>query len=255
MSKQFINGLVSVIMPVYNAERFVKQAIMSILSQTYKEVEIIIVDDCSIDKSFDIIKELMAENKNIFYYKNEKNLGPAVARNKAIELSKGRFLAFLDSDDIWQEEKIEKQLEMMKQKNAAFSYTAIETINEMGNTIKLKKNIKQVVDYNYILKNTIIPCSTVIVDRNLLGDFRMPLIRAGQDYATWLLLLRKGIKAYGLNEALVKYRKVPGSVSSNKFQSLKKVWRIYRELENINFFKSLYFSLCFAVNAVKKHYS
>lgn len=254
MKKSFVDNLVSVVIPVYNSERFLVDTIESVLSQTYKNIEIIIVDDCSKDNSFKIINSYMARNGNIKYHRFDENSGPAIARNKALELAKGRYIAFLDSDDIWNEKKIEKQIELMKNNNAAICYTAIEMIDEEGKLIKSKRNVNEIVDYKYILKNTMIACSSVVVDRYLTGDFRMPLIRAGQDYATWLLLMRDGTKAYGINEALVKYRRVRGSISSNKWKSLKKVWNIYTKCENIDPIRATYYSIFFVFNALKKYY-
>lgn len=253
MHNNFIDDLVSVIIPVYNSQRFIATTIESALAQTYQNTEIIIIDDCSTDNSYQIINSYISDSR-VNYLKMRENSGAAVARNKAIGHAKGRYIAFLDSDDVWNKEKTEKQMTMMKQNNAAISYTAIEIIDDEGKTIKSKIGVRESVDYNYILKNTMIACSSVLIDRYVSGDFRMPLIRAGQDYATWLMLMRTGIKAYGLNEALVKYRRVNGSVSSNKWKSLSKVWGIYRKYEKMNAFKAAYYSSCFALNAFKKYY-
>lgn len=254
MKDNYINGLVSVIMPVYNAEQFISETLESILNQTYKNLEVIIVDDCSIDRSFQKIKPYIIANRKIRYHKLDKNSGAAVARNIALKFAKGRYVAFIDSDDLWLINKTEKQLTLMKNKNAAFSFTAIEMIDEEGKFIKSKRKIKKVVDYNILLKNTTIACSSVIIDRYITGDFQMPLMRSFQDYATWLMLLRRGIIAYGLDEVLVKYRKRRGSLSSNKLESLKKIWRIYTQYENISIYKAAYFLMNFVFNAAKKHY-
>lgn len=253
MKREYIDALVSVITPVYNAEKFIKKSLEAVLLQTYKKIEIILVDDCSKDSSAEIIKEYCSSHSGIVYYLQEKNMGAGAARNKALELAKGRYVAFLDSDDIWRPEKIEKQIELMKKTNALMSYTAIEMIDENGKLIKTKRNVKESCGYKYLLHNTMIPTSSVIVDRTQAGDFRMSLRRGGQDYATWLMLLRNGAKAEGINEALVQYRVSAGSLSSNKLKSIKQVWEIQTSDEGINAISAGFNVICFAINALKKY--
>lgn len=142
----------------------------------------------------------------------------------------------------------------MKEKKSPFSYAAIEMMDEEGKTIKGKRNLKETCDYKYLLHNTIIATSSVIVDRSMLGDFRMPLRRGGQDYATWLSLLRNGAVACGINETLVRYRVGSNSLSSNKFKSIKQVWEIQTQDEHINKIAAAFHVGCFGFNAVKKYY-
>lgn len=253
MRRQFIDDLISVIIPVYNSEKYIKQTLDSILEQTYGRFEIVIVDDCSNDSTEEIIKSYMKEYMEIVYYRQEKNMGAGVARNKALEIAKGRYVAFLDSDDIWQAEKTAKQMKLIKHKNSAFCFTAIEMIDENNSIIKEKRKIKNKVDYKFLLRNTMIPTSSVIIDRKILGDFRMSNRRGGQDYATWLKLLRHGTIAYGIDEALVKYRVGNNSLSSNKFKSIKQVWEIQTQNEKINKISAGYNVVCFAFNALKKY--
>jgi teichuronic acid biosynthesis glycosyltransferase TuaG len=243
-----------VVIPVYNSEKHLNKTLESVLNQTYQSIEIVLVDDCSKDNSQQIINEYKKSHNNITYYRLEQNSGAAVARNKALELAKGRFIAFLDSDDIWYPKKLQQQLVLMKQKNAAICYTAIEMIDESDELIKGKRNVLQEVDYKFLLKNTMLATSTIVVDRNLTGYFKMPLIRSGQDYATWLLLMRNGTVAFGINEVLVKYRKSSNSLSANKFDSIKQVWNIQKNNEGINIINATYNSICFALNAFIKHF-
>lgn len=253
MQREYIDDLVSVITPIYNAERFIKGTLNSILAQTFKNIEIVLVDDCSKDASAAIIKEYCNKYPNIVYHLQEHNMGAGVARNTALELARGRYVAFLDSDDIWKPEKVEKQIELMRKYNSLMSYTAIEMIDEKGKIIKPKRAVKESCDYKYLLHNTMIPTSSVIVDRVLAGDFRMHLRRGGQDYATWLKLLRGGANAKGINEALVQYRVSSGSLSSNKFKSIKQVWEIQTRDESINKIYATFNVVCFAFNALKKY--
>lgn len=254
MDKQFIEERVSVITPIYNAEKYLRKTLDSILAQTYKDIEIVLVDDCSSDNSANIIKEYMQKHSEIVYFLQEINQGAGAARNKALELATGQYVAFLDSDDIWLPDKVDRQITLMKKMSCPFSYTAIEMINEEDKLLKDKRNIKEICDYKYLLHNTIIATSSVIIDRTILGDFRMPLRRGGQDYATWLMLLRNGCIARGINETLVKYRISSNSLSSNKFKSIKQVWEIQTQDENINKILAAYHIGCFTFNAVKKYF-
>lgn len=253
MERMYVEGLVSVIMPVYNAEKYLATTLESILGQDYKEIEIVLVDDCSKDSSAEIIAEFCKTHSEIVYFVQEENMGAGAARNKALELARGQYVAFLDSDDIWLPNKISIQIELMKLNNSPFSYTAIEMINEKGETIKGKHNIKETCDYRYLLRNTIIATSSVLIDRTVFGDFRMSLRRGGQDYATWLKLLRGGVVAHGINEVFVKYRVASGSLSSNKFKSIKQVWEIQTMDEGISKLRAAFNVLCFCINAVKKY--
>nr|WP_317365530.1 glycosyltransferase [uncultured Blautia sp.] len=254
MEREYVNDMVSVITPVYNAGRYLERMLDSVLSQTYKNIEIVLVDDCSSDNSESIIKKYQENNDKIIYFKQPKNLGAGHARNKALELSRGRYVAFLDSDDVWMPKKIELQLALMAEKNTPFSYAAIEMIDENDNVIKTKRNIKEQCTYKYLLHNTIIATSSVIVDRKVLGDFRMHLRRGGQDYATWLRLLRTGAIARGINETLVRYRISEGSLSSNKFKSIQQVWEIQTQDEHINVVCAMFNVMCFVFNALKKYF-
>lgn len=254
MERTYVEDRVSVITPIYNAERFLEKTLNSILAQTYKNLEIIFVDDCSTDDSGSYIQEMQKEHPEIVYFKQLTNQGAGAARNKALELASGQYVAFLDSDDIWMPEKIEKQIDLMKKTGTPFSYTAIEMINESDELVKGKRNLVESCNYQYLLHNTIIATSSVVIDRNQLGDFRMPLRRGGQDYATWLKLLRGNVVARGINEALVRYRISNHSLSSNKFKSIKQVWEIQTQDEGINKVAAAFHVGCFAFNAFKKYF-
>lgn len=254
MRRQYVEGRVSVITPVYNVEKYIDKTLESVFTQTYKDIEIVLLDDCSKDKSAQIIAKYKESHPEIIYFRQPQNMGAGAARNKALELASGQYVAFLDSDDLWLPEKTERQIKLMKEKCSPFSYAAIEMIDEHGKTIKGKRNLKESCDYKYLLHNTIIATSSVIVDRTVLGDFRMPLRRGGQDYATWLSLLRDGAVAYGINETLVRYRVSSHSLSSNKFKSVKQVWEIQTQDEEINKVAAAFHVGCFAFNAAKKYF-
>ena len=238
MERQYVKDRVSVITPVYNVERYIEATLESVFAQTYKDIEIVLVDDCSKDRSAELIAKYKKNHSEIVYFLQPKNMGAGAARNKALELASGQYVAFLDSDDLWMPEKTKKQIALMKRKESPFSYTAIEMIDQKGKTIKSKRKLKE----------------SVIIDRTVLGDFRMPLRRGGQDYATWLSLLRNGTVAYGINEGLVKYRVGSNSLSSNKFKSIKQVWEIQTQDEHINKIFAAFHVGCFAFNAAKKYF-
>lgn len=246
-------GLVSVITPVYNVEKFIEKTIKSVLAQTYKKVEILLIDDCSTDNSAMIMKKISESNSKIKYFKLEKNSGAAVARNKGIEMAAGQYIAFLDSDDLWKPDKLEKELQLLKRTGGDFAFTAIEMIDESGALVKGKRKIKDKVDYNFLLTNTMIATSSVLLDISKIGKFQMPLIRSGQDYATWLMLLRDGRIAYGIDEALTQYRRTEGSLSSKKTKNWKKVWNIQVSREGIKPIKAYFHCALYIYNAVKKY--
>ena len=254
MGKQRIEGLVSIITPVYNAGKVIERTISSVMSQTYQNWEMILVDDCAIDNSAEIIQRIAATEHRIKYYKLEQNSGAAVARNKAIEVANGQYMAFLDADDYWLEDRLERELALMKEKNCAFVYAATQMIDENDQSIGDYTPVPEWTDYKHLLKRTVIATSTVLLDMNKIGEFSMPLRRSGQDYATWLILLRRVDRAYGINEPLVLYRISPKSLSSNKFKSIKQVYGIQTTDEGLNPIYAAYNTLCFCLYAFKKHF-
>lgn len=245
--------IVSIITPVYNSEKLIEKTINSVRNQSYTQFEMILVDDCSIDNSREIIEKIAEIDHRIRYIRLNQNSGAAVARNTGIKAAEGRYIAFLDSDDIWKKEKLTRQINFMEKNNVAFTYTAFETITEDGDLIQDKVNVPKKLNYTQLLKNTAIACSTVIVDRSSIGDFQMPSVRKGQDTATWLMLLRESVSyAYGINEVLSSYRKVTGSISDDKLSALKRTWNTYRNIEKLPFIKATYYFSWYVYNAIKK---
>lgn len=250
---EYNNNVISVIIPAYNAEKYIGQTLESVLAQNCDELEILVIDDCSKDGTLEIVKKYSEQYPQIKVIELTVNSGVAVARNTAIERATGRYIAFMDSDDLWERNKISAQIKLMQDKDATMSFTAIDMIDDGGNCVKGKRKIKTVVDYKVLLHNTVIPTSSVVIDREKSGDFRMPLLRSGQDYATWLMLLRNGVKAYGIDEALVHYRVGHKSLSSNKLKSIKQVYTIQTQQEKICKISAAYNTVCFAFNALKKY--
>ena len=242
---------VSVITPVYNAEKYLSETIESVLKQTYKSFEYLLIDDCSTDNSASIIKEFEEKDSRVRYIKLTENSGAAVARNRGLEEAKGRYIAFVDSDDKWYPEKLERQLDFMENYHKAFTYTNYEHITEEGEVLSSPK-LPEKLNYSDLLKNTAIACSTVVIDRQIIGDFRMPLVRKGQDTATWLQILRNHDYAYLVDEILNQYRGREGSLSSNKIGALKRTWNTYRNLEKLPLHKAIYYFSFYVWNAIKR---
>ena len=246
--------LVSIITPVYNCEQLIEQTIKSVQNQTYKNWEMILVDDCTPDNSAEIVKKYASEDSRLKYYKLEENSGAAVARNKALSEAKGRFIAYLDADDLWKPEKIEKQVQFMIKNNYAFSCTDYEKIDETGKSLNKIIKIPTRVNYNLFLRNTIIQTVGVMVDTKLTGKevLVMPNIRRIQDAATWCQILKAGYDCYEVPENLSYYRVVSNSLSSNKFKAVKMNWYWYRKIEKLPLWKTCYCFIGYAFNAVKK---
>lgn len=243
--------MVSVITPVYNAEDFLSETIESVIKQTYKNFEYLLIDDCSTDNSAVIVKDYAEEDERIQYLRLEENSGAAVARNMGLEQAQGQFIAFVDSDDIWYPEKLETQLAFMKEYNEAFTYTKYEHITEEGQ-VESAPEFPKKLDYSGLLKNTAIACSTVVIDRQVIGDFRMPLVRKGQDTATWLRILRNHDYAYLVDDVLNQYRGREGSLSSDKIGALKRTWNTYRNIEKLPLHKAIYYFIFYIGNAIKR---
>lgn len=244
-------GLVSVITPVYNAERFIGDTINSVQSQTYTDWELLLVNDCSSDQSVSIIETYCQNDPRIRLITLDENSGAAVARNTGLAAANGQYIAFIDSDDCWTETKLADQLDFMNTNNSVFSYTNFALVNEAGETLKESVQLPARLSYSGLLKNTAIACSTVIIDRSVVGDFTMPLVRKGQDTATWLKLMReRNIVADGLDKVLNHYRQVEGSISSDRIGALKRTWHTYRRLEKLPLYKAVYYFGHYVLQAV-----
>lgn len=233
-------GLVSVITPTYNCGQFIGETIESIQKQTYQNWEMIIVDDCSTDNTKEIVEEYIRKDDRIQYHCLETNSGAAVARTRAMQIADGEYMAFADSDDLWTEDKLEKQLEFMKKGSYAFSCTAYEQIDEDGKS--LNKIIKTVpkTDYNRLLLDCPVGNSTVMYNVKKMGKFEVPNIRKRNDDALWLQMLKKEKYIMGMPDVLMKYRIRKNSISSNKLKVIKYHWILYREIEHLGIFRSLF---------------
>ena len=245
-------GLVSIIMPNYNSEKYVEATIKSVLAQTYQNWELIFVDDRSTDKSLDIVRSFGDDRIKIF--QNEVNSGAAITRNKAIEEAKGRWIAFLDSDDLWVTEKLEKQIMYMHDCEICFSYTDYHVIDESNKVITTFRPHLDVCTYEDILKHNHIGCLTAIYDSDKLGKVFMPVDAIKrEDFACWLSILKNGVQAYCLHECLAQYKVHSNSVSSNKLKMMKYQWQVYRKVEKLPVFRSINYLAYWTVMGVLKY--
>lgn len=241
--------LVSIIMPAYNAEKYISQAIQSVIEQTYKKWELIIIDDCSSDNTLNIVKLYAKKDERIKYTKQSSNYGAAKARNIGIEMSKGDYIAFLDSDDLWRKEKLEKQITFMKENNLTFTCTYYDKIDENSNSLNIVVKYKKEAVYNELLKSS--PGnSTVIYNSKKLGKIYARDIKRRNDYVLWLDVIKRSKGIWCLDEVLGSHRIREGSISSKKLKLVKYHWYIYREFENINVFKSIYLVMYWCLKGI-----
>jgi teichuronic acid biosynthesis glycosyltransferase TuaG len=247
-----LEGLVSIVMPAYNAERHLRASIDSVIAQGYASWELLVADDCSTDRSLQIAQEYAARDARVKPLPLERNSGPAMARDAAIHAARGRYVAFLDSDDQWLPGKLERQLEFMRRQDAALSFTGFRRISADGARVGRVIRVPARLSYRELLGNTAIATSTAIVDRALSGPIRM-VKTYYDDFALWLEITRRGFTAHGLDEDLMRYRVVGGSVSRHKGRSALMVWRTYREVERLNLAAASWAFARYAVNAVRKY--
>ena len=233
--------LISIITPTYNCAQFIGETIKSVINQTYTNWEMIIVDDASNDNTEEVVKSI--KDERIKYIRLKENSGAATARNIAMENASGKFMAFLDSDDIWIKDKLEKQVKFMIDNNYNFTCTAYEKMNEKGDSLNKVFKPKKKADYNRILLDCPVGNSTVMYNVSNLGKFQVPNIRKRNDDALWLQILKKEKFIEGMPDILMKYRIRNNSISSNKLSLVKYHWYLYRKIEHLSVIRSV-FHIC-----------
>lgn len=245
------NSLVSIIMPTYNCDKFIIKAINSVINQTYKNWELIVVDDYSMDKTYDILQNYIDKDNRIKYFKLYKNSGAAIARNKAIEVATGKYIAFLDSDDIWIPEKLSKQIKYMEENQYNFTCTSFRRINENEEALRNNSYALDIYDYDTILKR----CpgnSTIVYNAEKLGKFKIPDIKKRNDYVMWLQIIKKEKYLYGIKEVLTNYRVREGSLSKDKRSLIPYNWKVYREIEKLSLLKASYLIIYLIITTIFK---
>lgn len=247
-----VNEKISIILPVYNSENYLESCINSVINQTYENWELFIIDDCSTDSSSNIYNSYSSRYSNIHILKQKTNAGAGSSRNLGLKSATGKFIAFIDSDDIWDINKLLNQIKFMNENNCAISYHSYRLIDMNGNS-KFKIIIApQSINYFSYLKNTIIGLSTAMINIEMTGPIEFSLYRTRQDTLLWLSLLKQGYSALGMNDVYSSYRVRNNSISSNKFLAAKKVWELYYINQKLGFFRSTYFFFFYALNAIKK---
>ena len=251
--EQKTQPICSIVLPVYNSAQYLNQAITSVLQQTMPDFELLAIDDCSTDDSLQHLHQWAAHDKRIQVITNAQNMGVADVRNKGIQLAKGRYIAFLDSDDSWQPDKLGQQLDWMAQYDCDFCCTAYDMVDEQGKFIKTRMLNKQQIKLADLLKENYICCSSVMLRSEIAKANAMDGHYAHEDYVYWLKLLQNGAKGCVLDKCLTKYRVLQTSRSANKGRAAQGRWEVYRRYLGYGVLKSGWYFLHYAVNGVRKY--
>ena len=245
---------VSIITPSWNSEKYIEKTIESVQKQTYMNWEMIVVDDCSTDRTVEIVEKISEEDPRVRIIRQEVNGGAAKARNRSLCEATGRYIAYLDADDIWKPTKLEKQVEFMKANHCGFSCASYEVIDDEGRALNKEVHMLPSVDYVGFLTNNLLQTVGIMADTSIIDKkyLVMPDIRRRQDAATWLQVLKAGYKCYGIDEVLAEYRRAENSLSSNKVKAVKGVWNLYRDIEKLSLPFSCYCFVRYAFMAVWK---
>lgn len=250
-----MDELISIIVPVYNVERFIEETMDCVLAQTYPRWELLLVEDRSSDGTAAVIEEYVRKKgeKRIRLIRQPENLGAARARNRGLKEAEGRYIAYLDADDLWVPEKLERELAFMTEKKAAFAFTGYEFVNESGRGTGKVVRVPETLNYKQALKNTTIFTTTVMFDTEKIEKslLEMPIIKS-EDTALWWKVLRNGYTAYGLDENLAKYRRSGRTLSSNKLEAMRRIWNLYRKAERMGILNSAWHFCFWAVRAVRR---
>lgn len=244
---------VSIILPVYNSERYLYRTISSILQQSMQDFELIAIDDCSTDNSAQLLLSYAKDDSRIHVITNSKNIGVAEVRNKGIALAQGQYICFIDSDDTWQNDKLEQQLAFMRQNNSDFSCTAYAMIDDEGHFIINRMIAKQQILLEDLLKENYICCSTAMIKTEVIKQHKMNGNYAHEDYVFWLALLQNGAKGMVLDEVLTRYRLVQTGRSANKAKAAQGRWVVYRQYMHFGILKSAWYFVQYAINGIRKY--
>ena len=243
-----MSDLVTVITPMYNSGKYIEETLESVISQTYENWEMFIIDDGSSDNCVEVVNGYKNFDDRIKLIINEENQGAALSRNIGIREANGRYIAFLDSDDLWVPTKLEEQINFMSKNQLALSYSSYEKIDEFGNHIKNINVVNTQTTYHNLLKSNYIGCLTAMIDLKMMEQKKiyMPNITTRHDHGLWLDIVRKGFNVSGNPKVLAKYRYRKGSISFSKFKSGYYQWKLYRDVEKINLLSSIYYMVCWA---------
>jgi teichuronic acid biosynthesis glycosyltransferase TuaG len=244
--------LCSVIIPAYNSEKYIEKTLQSIINQTYREIEIIVINDCSSDSTSDIVKRFMEFDSRVILIDNDTNMGVSHSRNKAILSAKGEYIAFCDSDDYWDINKLEMQMDAITNSNCSLCCTARELIMDDGQPTGHVLPVTNTITYEKLLADNIIACSSVVLKREIALEFPMERSDLHEDFIIWLTIIKKYGPACGINQPLLKYRLTANSKSSGKIKTLKMRYGVYKFI-GINNFRSYVFILLYMISALRKY--
>ena len=244
-------SLVSVIIPYYRKKQYIYRTLKSVINQSYKKLEIIIIYDDDNKEDLKFIKQITLKDKRIKILVNKKNIGVGLSRNKGIKKSRGEYIAFLDADDLWLKDKIKNQISFMKRKEITFSHTSYSIVNSQ-NMILSKRNAKNFLKLNDLIKSCDIGLSTVMIKKTHLKTDKFPNLKTKEDFVLWLKLLSKNVKIYGIDKNLVQWNKTEDSLSSSFMQKLLDGFKVYNYYMKFNFLKSFYYLFLLSLNYLKK---
>lgn len=240
-----MSDLVSIIMPCYNVESYLRESVNSVIEQTYDNWELIIVDDCSTDNSYVLMKELSLLDNRIKISQNTANAGGAQTRNNGIDIATGRYIAYLDSDDLWEAEKLSSQIKFMESNNVGFSYSNYRQFCLGSNDVVI--SAPEYVSYDDMIKCNFIGCLTVVYDTKPFGKFYFPLTKKRHDYALWLNMLKEFKSAHNVGGLLARYRVHSNSLSAKKVDAFQSYFYVLYNLQRVSFFKSIYYTSIFSM--------
>lgn len=244
---------VSVIMPAYNAERFIEEAIRSVMAQTVTDWELLVLDDGSTDSTADIVTQLVAEDARIRYLPNEHNMGVARTRNRGFDLCNGKYVALIDSDDVWLPDKLARQITCLEENKADIVCCSYAIVDLDGKPVKPDYIVPEWIDLDCLLQENVIGCSTVVFISQILETHRFHVDYFHEDYVLWLQLLRDGYHVVGCKEILAKWRFLENSRSFNKWKSAKNRWLIYRNYLGLPFLPSIRYFVSYALAGLRKY--
>lgn len=245
--------MVSIITPCYNAVRYLSQTIESVIYQTFLDWEMLIVDDCSSDNSRKIIESYASKDARIKYFRTDRPSGsPSLPRNIGIENAKGKHIAFLDADDLWLPDKLERQVKFMERNKYDLTYSFYEKMDWQGNRNKRIIETRDVTTYNKLLKSNSIPCLTSMIRKDVIGKTRFKQIPQ-EDFCFWLDILKKGVTAYNMKEVTALYREAKNSRSANKLDMFKGYWNVIRNHQNISFIPACFDMITYTALGLAKY--
>ena len=253
--EKYVNNhcFVSIIMAAYNAEITISKSIESVLRQTYRDFELIVINDCSKDRTRSIVEAYQSRDSRLRLINNKVNSGVSITRHTGLQNARGEYIAILDSDDSWERDKLQRQIELVKSKNARLVYTGVSYIDE--NEVKKRwiMHVPTRITYRSLLYQNMISNSSALVEKRLFEAYESLGDKMHEDYACWLKILRSGVTAIGIDEPLLEYRVSSKSKSGNKIKSGLMIWRTYRYV-GLNVIQSLYYLTCYMINGSLKHY-